>query len=112
VSVISVLLLSVDLLTRRTGDHGYRQRRAHGYESPISVRLDQPGSEQDFARRIAMTNPTRITRIGTVIVPVSDQERAVAFYVETLGFEKRLDLPFGDGGRWIEVAPRSGPPHR
>jgi catechol 2,3-dioxygenase-like lactoylglutathione lyase family enzyme len=52
-----------------------------------------------------MTNATRITRIGTVIVPVSDQERALTFYVETLGFEKRLDAPFGPGGRWIEVAP-------
>ena len=52
-----------------------------------------------------MTKTTRITRIGTVIVPVRDQERAVAFYVETLGFEKRLDAPFGQGWRWIEVAP-------
>jgi catechol 2,3-dioxygenase-like lactoylglutathione lyase family enzyme len=52
-----------------------------------------------------MTNGTRITRIGTVIVPVSDQERALAFYVGTLGFEKRLDAPFGHAGRWIEVAP-------
>ena len=52
-----------------------------------------------------MTDATRITRIGTVIVPVSHQERAMAFYVETLGFEKRLDVPFGQGGRWIEVAP-------
>ena len=52
-----------------------------------------------------MTNATRITRIGTVIVPVNDQEQALAFYVETLGFEKRLDAPFGEGGRWIEVAP-------
>jgi catechol 2,3-dioxygenase-like lactoylglutathione lyase family enzyme len=52
-----------------------------------------------------MTNATRITRIGTVIVPVKDQEQALAFYVDTLGFEKRLDAPFGQGGRWIEVAP-------
>ncbi|HEV3132335.1 MAG TPA: VOC family protein [Acidimicrobiales bacterium] len=48
---------------------------------------------------------TRITQVGTVGVPVTDQERAVAFYVDTLGFEKRLDAPFGDGNRWIEVAP-------
>jgi catechol 2,3-dioxygenase-like lactoylglutathione lyase family enzyme len=48
---------------------------------------------------------TNITRIGTVIVPVSDQDRALEFYVGTLGFEKRLDGPFGEGGRWIEVAP-------
>ena len=46
-----------------------------------------------------------ITRVGTVIVPVSDQDRALAFYVGTLGFEVRIDGPFGDGGRWLEVAP-------
>jgi catechol 2,3-dioxygenase-like lactoylglutathione lyase family enzyme len=47
----------------------------------------------------------RITRIGTVLVPVSDQDRAVQFYVDILGFEKRIDGPFGDGQRWVEVAP-------
>ena len=41
-----------------------------------------------------------------MIVPVSDQDQAVEFYVGTLGFEKRMDGPFGEGGRWIEVAPR------
>jgi catechol 2,3-dioxygenase-like lactoylglutathione lyase family enzyme len=48
---------------------------------------------------------TRISKLGTVCVPVSDQERAIEFYVETLGFEKRTDVPFGDGYRWVEVAP-------
>lgn len=48
---------------------------------------------------------THITRVGTVIVPVADQDRALEFYVGKLGFEKRLDGPFGDSGRWIEVAP-------
>jgi catechol 2,3-dioxygenase-like lactoylglutathione lyase family enzyme len=53
-----------------------------------------------------MTNTTtNITEIGTVIVPVSDQELALEFYLGTLGFEKRLDGPFGAGGRWVEVAP-------
>jgi catechol 2,3-dioxygenase-like lactoylglutathione lyase family enzyme len=47
---------------------------------------------------------SRITRVGTVAVPVADQDRALAFYVGELGFEKRRDLPFGPG-RWIEVAP-------
>jgi catechol 2,3-dioxygenase-like lactoylglutathione lyase family enzyme len=46
-----------------------------------------------------------ISRIGTVIVPVSDQQRALEFYVGTLGFEVRIDGPFGDGGRGLEVAP-------
>jgi catechol 2,3-dioxygenase-like lactoylglutathione lyase family enzyme len=48
---------------------------------------------------------TRISKVGIVVVPVSDQERAIAFYVDTLGFEKRTDVPFGDGYRWVEVAP-------
>jgi catechol 2,3-dioxygenase-like lactoylglutathione lyase family enzyme len=48
---------------------------------------------------------TRISKIGVVIVPVSDQDRAIEFYVETLGFEKRSDVPFGEGYRWVEVAP-------
>ena len=48
---------------------------------------------------------TQITQVGTVIVPVRDQERALGFYLGTLGFEKRVDYPFGPGGRWVEVAP-------
>ena len=49
--------------------------------------------------------PMGITRIGTVIVPVSDQDRALEFYTATLGFEVRIDGTFGEGDRWIEVAP-------
>jgi catechol 2,3-dioxygenase-like lactoylglutathione lyase family enzyme len=48
---------------------------------------------------------TAITRIGTVIVPVSDQDRALEFYVGAVGFEVRIDGSFGDGERWLEVAP-------
>jgi catechol 2,3-dioxygenase-like lactoylglutathione lyase family enzyme len=51
---------------------------------------------------------TRISKVGVVIVPVTDQERAIEFYVETLGFEKRTDVPFGNGYRWVEVAPADG----
>ena len=53
-----------------------------------------------------MTNTkTRVNKISTVVIPVSDQDRAIEFYVETLGFEKRVDVPFGNGYRWVEVAP-------
>ena len=48
---------------------------------------------------------THITQVGTVIVPVSDQDRALEFYLDTLGFEKRVDTPYGEGDRWVEVAP-------
>jgi catechol 2,3-dioxygenase-like lactoylglutathione lyase family enzyme len=47
----------------------------------------------------------RVDKINTVVIPVSDQERAIDFYVETLGFEKRTDVAFGNGYRWVEVAP-------
>lgn len=48
---------------------------------------------------------SRITRVETVALPVQDQDRALAFYTGTLGFDKRRDVPFGPGMRWIEVAP-------
>ena len=51
------------------------------------------------------SNASRIKDIRTVGIPVVDQEQALAFYVETLGFEVRLDVPMGGGARWIEVAP-------
>ena len=40
-----------------------------------------------------------------VSVPVSDQDRAKQFYVETLGFELVRDNPMGADQRWIEVKP-------
>ncbi|NGN64601.1 glyoxalase [Streptomyces sp. A7024] len=47
----------------------------------------------------------RITGIHTVGVPVTDQDRALAFYTDTLGLETRMDAPVEQlGGRWIEVA--------
>jgi catechol 2,3-dioxygenase-like lactoylglutathione lyase family enzyme len=39
-----------------------------------------------------------------MVIPVSDQDRSVAFY-ESLGFERRNDIPWGDGHRWVEVYP-------
>jgi catechol 2,3-dioxygenase-like lactoylglutathione lyase family enzyme len=54
---------------------------------------------------VLSTTKTRINKVGTVVVPVTDQDRAIEFYTETLGFEKRSDVPFGEGYRWVEVAP-------
>ncbi|HEX3214765.1 MAG TPA: VOC family protein [Actinomycetota bacterium] len=51
-----------------------------------------------------MPETTQITGVANIAVPVTDPDRALEFYLGTLGFEKRRDLPFGDG-RWIEVAP-------
>ena len=53
-----------------------------------------------------MSQSTTLMDVRTVALPVADQDRAVGFYVDTLGFEKRMDAPIGQGFRWIEVAPR------
>ena len=50
---------------------------------------------------------TRIRQVATVFVPVADQDRALEFYLGKLGFEKRADFEYGDGSRWVEVAPPS-----
>ncbi|MYU12163.1 glyoxalase [Streptomyces sp. SID8361] len=52
---------------------------------------------------------TRLAEVGRVAVTVADQDRALEFYVGTLGFEKRADMPYGDGHRWIEVGPAGAP---
>ena len=46
-----------------------------------------------------------ITNIAVVGVFVSDQNKALDFYTNKLGFEKRADEPIGGGQRWLEVAP-------
>ena len=51
------------------------------------------------------TSASHVDKIGTVVVPVADQDQAIQFYTEKLGFEKRVDMPFGDQYRWVEVAP-------
>ena len=47
---------------------------------------------------------TTITDIHTVGIPVSNQDKALTFFVDTLGFEKRLDARVGDSFRWVTVA--------
>ena len=50
--------------------------------------------------------PTTIADVRTIGINVSSQDDAIAFFVDTLGFEKRLDAPMSPTTRWIEVAPR------
>src|SRR3954453_21897924 len=52
---------------------------------------------------------TSIKQVGRVMVPVSDQDQAIGFYTEKLGFELRADIPFGNGDRWVEVGPPGAP---
>ena len=51
-----------------------------------------------------------IKHVATTSICVSDQDRALDFYTNKLGFEKRTDQPMGEPGapRWLEVAPPGG----
>jgi catechol 2,3-dioxygenase-like lactoylglutathione lyase family enzyme len=53
----------------------------------------------------ATKSASNIVDVGTIGVPVADQDRALAFYRDRLGFVVGIDAPFGDGRRWVEVAP-------
>ena len=51
--------------------------------------------------------PTTVSNIGVAMFTVSDQDAALAFYTEKLGWEVRGDTRFGENDemRWLEVAP-------
>ena len=53
----------------------------------------------------AIPSTVAVTQVGAVFVPVADQDRSLEFYVGVLGFEKRVDFPYGGTHRWVEVAP-------
>jgi len=46
-----------------------------------------------------------INRVDVVSIPVSDQDRAKAFYRDKLGFTELSDRAMGDGMRWVQLAP-------
>ena len=48
-------------------------------------------------------------RIRIISIPVLDQEAALNFYTEKLGFVKKLDIPLGEGNRWLTVVAKEEP---
>ncbi|HEX5173557.1 MAG TPA: VOC family protein [Gaiellaceae bacterium] len=51
-----------------------------------------------------VTSKLNISKVGRVCVTTADTDRAIGFYVGTLGFEKVVDEPMGPDMRWVEVA--------
>ena len=45
-----------------------------------------------------------ITHVKFVSIPTGDQDRAVKFWTEQVGFTLVTDQPFSDTQRWIELA--------
>jgi catechol 2,3-dioxygenase-like lactoylglutathione lyase family enzyme len=66
------------------------------------------GAEAMSVSMPVKTEGTVIKRIGAVPVFVSDQDRALSFYRDKLGFEVISDVPIGDGFRWLLVTPQEG----
>lgn len=53
-----------------------------------------------------------ITHASFITLPVADQDRALCFYRDVLGFEVTADLDMPPG-RWLQVAPKEPrPPSR
>ena len=50
---------------------------------------------------------TTVANIGVAMFSVADQDAALKFYTEKLGYEVRADVRFGENNemRWLEVAP-------
>ncbi len=55
-----------------------------------------------------VTSKLNISKVGRVCVTIADTDRALDFYVGTLGFEKVVDVPMGPNMRWVEVAIPTG----
>ena len=55
----------------------------------------------------SMQGSTTVSNIGVAMFTVADQDAALAFYTEKLGWDVRGDDRFGENGemRWLEVAP-------
>jgi lactoylglutathione lyase len=52
-----------------------------------------------------MTSSPQIDAVQVVAIPVTDQDAALRFYAETLGFTVQMDTPMPGGGRWVMVVP-------
>ncbi len=46
------------------------------------------------------------TALSIISILVEDQDVALRFYTEKLGLEKRADVMYGPGMRWVTVAPK------
>jgi catechol 2,3-dioxygenase-like lactoylglutathione lyase family enzyme len=48
-------------------------------------------------------------KIKLTSVPIDDYDKALQFYTEVMGFQKKRDIPLGDGARWITVVSSEDP---
>ena len=77
-------------------DNGYTDNRTRLFADRARSPLDPRHSPELGSR-------TMISHIKFVSIPVRDQNRALDFYTEKLGFTIITDQPFDDKQRWIEL---------
>ena len=48
-------------------------------------------------------------KVRVISIPVQNQDKALAFYTEKLGFVKKLDVPIDGDNRWLTVVSKEEP---
>ena len=48
-------------------------------------------------------------KVKVIGIPVLDQEKALQFYTQKLGFIKKHDIPLGENNRWLTVVSKEEP---
>lgn len=48
-------------------------------------------------------------KVKIIGIPVQDQETALKFYTEKLGFLKKIDIPLSEGNRWLTIVSKEEP---
>lgn len=48
-------------------------------------------------------------RVKVTSIPVQDQEKALQFYTEKLGFVKKIDVPLSENNRWLTIVSKEEP---
>jgi catechol 2,3-dioxygenase-like lactoylglutathione lyase family enzyme len=66
--------------------------------------FNNPRTEKDLMGGVSM-----ITQVKFVSIPTRDQNRALKFYTEKLGFEVATDQQFDSKQRWIELRIANSP---
>jgi catechol 2,3-dioxygenase-like lactoylglutathione lyase family enzyme len=101
-----VLLRMIEETNRHTGEAEVLRHLIDGATTPASsfkrpnlrpVRLvREPSGRRHEAGRCGV-------RIATTEIFVDDQDEALRFYTDVLGFTLQMDAPYGDTGRWLTV---------
>jgi predicted enzyme related to lactoylglutathione lyase len=65
-----------------------------------TLTLAGPGAAQEGEPKVG------ISRLQSVVLLVADQDKALQWYTEKLGFEKKVDQKFGPDQRWLTVVPK------